>query len=115
MAPERLIHKKWPPQQPDGRQRIPRGCVSGPEKHDAVTEAAVAVRECSPRAPLAALRFPRADTHPERPERDNVDPRSYPTQKLERTPRIPPLLDSRVEKQGCSAPSSGSPGGSGLP
>lgn len=59
MAPERLIHKKWPPQPPDGRQRIHQGCVRGPEKPDDRSRGGCAGMSSTRRASRALTRTSR--------------------------------------------------------
>lgn len=83
-------------------------------------EPGAAVRECSPRTPLAAHRC--APGEADLPGRrgsfpGTVDLRSYPTRQLEREEQGTPAadLDSPVETRGCWAPSSGAPADSDLP
>lgn len=112
MAPERLIHKKWPPQQPDRREPIHQSCVSGRGKHDAVAG-------CAGMFSTRAASLPAHRHAPREAGEAQCRPRFLPDTEAgvraedQGTPAAD--LESRVEKQGCSAPSSGAPGDSDLP
>lgn len=79
----------------------------GKERDGEVTEAAAAaVRECSP-----------PDARPERPMSERFLPDTTAGVRAEREDQGAPAadVDSPEETQGCSAASSGAPGGSDLP